>query len=151
MNLQDSLTQSTRSWTINDWLHIQLQWRRIATYPESNMKVEVDQAKILAAETVGMGNLLRTLCVKVPNVEWFDAICIFLAGRCVGNGPFWTQPSMLKIKQAIPMIPVLHWLAAWCRVVSLHTGADHDGWFHGTKVAKSRSMIFTVTVHRNLI
>lgn len=38
-------------------MHIQLQWRRIATYPESNMKVEVDQAKILAAETVGMGNI----------------------------------------------------------------------------------------------
>ena len=67
MNLQDSshiinkklkdLAQS-----INDWLYIQLQWRRIATYPESNVNVEVDQAKILAAETVGMENVLRTLC-----------------------------------------------------------------------------------------
>lgn len=43
--------------SINDWLPIQLQWHRIATYTESNMKVEVDEAKILAAETVGMGNI----------------------------------------------------------------------------------------------
>lgn len=67
MNLQDSshiirkkLNDLAQS--INDWLYIQLQWFRIATYPESNVNVEVDQAKILAAETVGMENLLRTLC-----------------------------------------------------------------------------------------
>ena len=101
MNLQGSSDiinkeQKDLAQSINDWLHIQLQWRRIATYPESNMKVEVDQAKILAAETVGMGNIAHPVFLGsncLNDLMWF---VYFLQVDELEMAHFGLNPSCMK-------------------------------------------------------